>query len=539
VEYPDYISGSNGIGSEIKEEGKMKLSINIIKIHLKNYIVMENILPDSKLSLSCYELYDVDICSFQKTCLYVCSSEELVAADQIPEGVSFICCGKPKMFVAETYRHINLLMIEGVSFKKLFNTVLSVFKKYQSLEKCFDHLISRNIPLQQIIDFATTIVETPLCMIDLNHNVLAISSVMDSPEDSLWDAMKDGYGYTHYDIVSKSEPKLTDLVQYPSASVERISNISGHYIKVITLFKGNRAVAFLGMHRVGDTDKPFEEHTKQLFDYIVIKLTKRLKLFSDVKFGRGKLFEQFLLDVIRGKIQSKEEIKRYVQNLGLQRYKKCQLGLISFNESVIRTDYHIAMMDYLEIIIHESKCIMMDSYIVIIFPLNEEDYLPDALQTRLSNFLKTHKCFCILSPEFEELKKLSKIVSQVKTVLPLINKNNERNIYYYYEYAQLHCMKVLSENISLDTLRHPMIKKLINYDLKHNADYLETFKAYLRNNCNISNTSKILHMHRNSLLYRINRIEELLGSTFDNWELRRQLLFSIDYLEYEIMILKK
>ena len=515
----------------------MKLSIHIIEACLRKHIVAKNILPDSIMSLSGFEFYDADLCSFQKDILYICSATELPASYEVPEGTSFICCEKPDMLEMEAYQHINLLLIEGTSIKKLFNLILSVFKSYRDKEKKFDHLISCQAPLQKIIDFATMIVEMPLCMLDVNHNVLAISSAMDSPDDPLWDAMKNGYGYAHYDIVSQSEPKLQDLAQMPSASVERISNISGHYIKVTTLFRGNRAVAFLGIHRTGEVHKPFEEHTKQLYFYVISKLIKRLSLFSDVKLGRGKLFEQFLLDIIDGKIQSKEEMDGYFQKLELKRHQKYQLGLISFEESMVRTDYHFAMMDYLEIILPESKCVMMDSYIVAIFPLTEGHFLSDSLQAKLSGFLKTHECFCVLSPEFQSLEKLPQIVSQVKAILPFINhKNNEQNMYYYYEYQQLHCMKMISKNISLDTLTHPMIKKLIDYDQKYNTDYLETFKVYLRNNCNISETSKILHMHRNTLLYRIKRIEELLGSTFEDWELRKHLFFSIDCLEFEKLI---
>jgi hypothetical protein len=518
----------------------MKLSINIIAANLKKYIVAKNILQGSEMSFNGFELYDADLGSFRKDCLYICGMEELPAAYELPEEVNFICCGNPEQVEVNTYQHINLLITEGVSLKKLVNITLTVFKKYEEKEKYFDHLITCQVPLQKIIDFATIIVEMPLCMIDANHNVLAISSTLNSPNDRLWDAMKNGYGYAYFDIVAKSEPKLSELAQAPSASVERISNISGHYIKVTTLFKGNRAVAFLGMHRTGELDKPFEEHTRQLYQYVISKITKRLSLFSDVKLGRGKLFEQFLLDVIEGKLQSGKAMDGYSQKLGLQRFRKYQFGLISFKEGMIRTNYHFAMMDYLEIILHESKCVMIDPYIVTLLPLNDgEDFLSEALQAKLSSFLMTYKCFCVLSPDFETLDRLPKIFAQIKAILPFLKiSGNGRNIYYYYEYAQLYCLKVLSENIALETMYHPMIKKLLKHDLNSNTDYLETVKVYLRNNCNISDAANILHMHRNSLLYRIKHIEDMLDSTFENWKLRQQLLFSFACLDYDALVHK-
>ena len=86
------------------------------------------------------------------------------------------------------------------------------------------------------------------------------------------------------------------------------------------------------------------------------------------------------------------------------------------------------------------------------------------------------------------------------------------------------------DNQPVETMLHPMIRKLIAYDREYHTDYLETFKIYLNNRCNVTETAKQLHMHRNTLLHRVKRIEELLDSSFDDWQLRRMLLLSFDYL---------
>lgn len=81
-----------------------------------------------------------------------------------------------------------------------------------------------------------------------------------------------------------------------------------------------------------------------------------------------------------------------------------------------------------------------------------------------------------------------------------------------------------------ETLLHPMMRKLRAYDAQNNTDYVRSFEVYLSNRCNITDTARILHMHRNTLLHRIKRIEELLDSTFEDWKLRRVLLLSVDYM---------
>ncbi len=511
----------------------MYISADILKNSLKENIVSAAILPESEMSLNYCELYDPESCDFQKNCVYLCLTDELPPGKKLPDGVTLLCAQGEREPQAAEYAHINLLVTGGITFRQLFNRVMGVFKEYQSLDECFDGLISSDVPLQEIIDLATGIVKMPLCMLDLNHNVLAISSEMESPDDALWDAMRSGYGYAHYDVVERSEPKLKNMVQPSASSVEMISNISGHYIKVTTLFRGNRAVAFLGMHRIYEFTAPFERHTVQLYYYVINKITRHLSLFSDVKVGRGMMYEQFLIDVLDEKIKDEKEIEEYSRRLGLERHGKYQAAVISFWEGVVRTDYHFAMMDYIEIILPGSKCIMLDNMIFVIWAMTDTNYLDDALSGKLSTFLKTHDCFGLLSPVFLGLSQLSGVFKLLKDVLPFVDKRAKQgNIYHYYEYTELYCMKLFVENVPFNTIRHPMIQKLIDYDKDFNTDYLDTLKIYLRNNCNISEAAKLLHMHRNSLLYRIKRIEELLGSDLAAWEIRNQLFFSMAYMEY-------
>ena len=40
---------------------------------------------------------------------------------------------------------------------------------------------------------------------------------------------------------------------------------------------------------------------------------------------------------------------------------------------------------------------------------------------------------------------------------------------------------------------------------------LNTAEAFLQNNLNVSETSRLLYMHRNTLLYRLDKIEKATG----------------------------
>ncbi|MEK7216140.1 MAG: helix-turn-helix domain-containing protein [Chloroflexota bacterium] len=56
-----------------------------------------------------------------------------------------------------------------------------------------------------------------------------------------------------------------------------------------------------------------------------------------------------------------------------------------------------------------------------------------------------------------------------------------------------------------------VLGRLVAYDRAHNADLFRTLQVYFRCGGNAVEAAEQLFLHRNSLLYRLQRIETLLG----------------------------
>ncbi|MBC3797497.1 PucR family transcriptional regulator [Acetobacterium tundrae] len=510
----------------------MKISINMIEKYFYKHIRMKTIRADANLTIESFEVIDLTKCSFEKSNLYLMKAKEIPDAEEVPPDVNFLCYSLPADFELKKYQHINLLILEGLSEQKILNNVIAIFHQYNTLDEQLNSLIYQNFSLQKIIDLATEMVEMPLNVLDLNHNVLAISSHMDAQNDPIWESMKAGSDTSNYDMVLKGKPKMSDIIQAPGSSVEMISNISGHYIKVTMLSNKGHAVATFGMHKTNDFDKPFEKHTIQIYDYVAEKLNRNFNLFFESKTDRGLLYEEFLHDLFNRKLESQNEIEELSSKLGFNLDTRYIMGLISVRDSQMRTDYYFTMMESLERSIADSKCIAMDSFIYIIIPIADDVYLSNEGLNRLSEFMTIHNCLCLFSPVFISFEELYKINTMFKVVLTFIdNQGRHDRIYHFYEFASQYSMWLLAENMPNNMITHPMIQKIIDYDEQHHSDYLETLKCYFRNESSIVTTANLLHMHRNSLLYRINRIEKLLGVSLDDWKLKEQLLFFMICLE--------
>ncbi|WP_134704485.1 PucR family transcriptional regulator [Ammoniphilus sp. YIM 78166] len=76
----------------------------------------------------------------------------------------------------------------------------------------------------------------------------------------------------------------------------------------------------------------------------------------------------------------------------------------------------------------------------------------------------------------------------------------------------------LSSNPEIQELTLSTIGALIDYDQQRGLDLAHTLIAYIRNQGNVSQTSRALSLHRQSLLYRLRKIESLTGRSLEDPE---------------------
>ena len=69
-------------------------------------------------------------------------------------------------------------------------------------------------------------------------------------------------------------------------------------------------------------------------------------------------------------------------------------------------------------------------------------------------------------------------------------------------------------------LREDALAPLRAYDEKHESDLVATLRTYLKNNGSINKTSEEMYIHKNTILYRMNKIRELLGCGLEDGEER-------------------
>lgn len=73
---------------------------------------------------------------------------------------------------------------------------------------------------------------------------------------------------------------------------------------------------------------------------------------------------------------------------------------------------------------------------------------------------------------------------------------------------------------------------LEKYDQDHDSDYLNTLWVFLQSDCNLLKTAAQMHTHRNTVVYRIRKIKDLLNSELDSTTIKFNLMLAFYIKEY-------
>lgn len=124
-------------------------------------------------------------------------------------------------------------------------------------------------------------------------------------------------------------------------------------------------------------------------------------------------------------------------------------------------------------------------------------------------------------------------VQESKNAMIFCKKSDGRKSSYHYH--ELGILRLLVNSNSREELQDycsRIFGKLIQSDKINMTEYLLTVKTYLENNNNMTVTAKKLFIHRNTLISRINKIEELTGKKLSDADVKLEFLCAFKLLEF-------
>lgn len=174
--------------------------------------------------------------------------------------------------------------------------------------------------------------------------------------------------------------------------------------------------------------------------------------------------------------------------------------------------------------------------IILVFAdMSEEELLVTVteIKNRQKMFLqKGEKVYMGVGRLTKSIRCLYKSYNQAKAIerLQERNKISENRIFYTNLGIYRLLMGIEDHEIMQDYYEHTL-KPLVEYDAANNSDLCQTLRSYLAHDGSVKDTADELFVHRNTINYKLNKIEELLGVEMSSLAARVELMIAFDLLD--------
>ena len=153
----------------------------------------------------------------------------------------------------------------------------------------------------------------------------------------------------------------------------------------------------------------------------------------------------------------------------------------------------------------------------------------EVLEQELERLLRECVFHCTVSYPFYDVLQLSNAAEQCRLTLQ-VAVQKQGGIYHCSDHALDYIRSIIHTQID-GAVVHPALHILQKNDEENQNDLYKTLRVYLQKNCSLAHTAQALHLHRNSLLYRLNRIRTLTELNFEDERVLEYLRLSYIVLE--------
>ncbi len=470
--------------------------------------------------------------SFKPDILYIGDLETL-GMDTVVEGpANFLILGEKvkNMMLYQAGKNNILSVSKNTDFISAFNDVQEVMAVYMNWNIQLHDAFIKGKGLDTILNIGYELLGNPIQVIDTSFKLIAGTKDR-AVDDPVWEASNKN-GFAPYAMVSQL--KVERFIEKVHKSKEPI--FVHPSIHKYTLLMSNIILEdkILGHMAVLEYERPFEESDidllKQLTEIVSSELLKS-KIFRNSK---GLAFENFITDLLYGKIKDPRLIDERIKALGWE-LQDCQyiMTIKAEQENLDNTPFP-NFREMLENLVPYSKSVIYFDHLLLILNRKKDRFpLTDESLNELTTFLRNNQLKCGISRPFNNIGDIRKHYEQSLKSIDLGSNIKPADVVYIYDdYVIYHVLDTCKEKLDLISICSPVVLDLIEYDRKNKTHYALTLYTYLIQALNLTASAETLFIHHNTMRFRIEKIQKILNLELNDGNILFHLLLSFKALEY-------
>ena len=397
----------------------------------------------------------------------------------------------------------DYFVIRELSLKDVYATVQSVFDSFENWCAQLEELAQEG-NFQKMTEMGSVLLNNPLAFLDQAYRVLGISK--SSSEEDLgdeWNYMKK-YGFASVDGPFTRDAQLVNGRSFFTLSGARFY----HGVSVPVSFqneeKGNLCIIV-------------KDRILNCGDFQILDILSRAfgrMLFSgtiqkDYSFS-SSVFE----DLLCGERMDTELLKTQLELRNWGEEDVYQLYLLEFFSSSARRWQLRLVFRTICGCLKEAQAVILGSQIAVLYNCSRGklDHPGRKLRSIAEQNHMTGSC----SLSLEGIWVCPYLMSQAAYVLNHMGQEEQPRFFAPFVDCALDYV-LESQNLEECVYAvHPKIRSLYQMEEKERSVMLDTLRAYLRNDTSLVNTARELFIHRNTLVYRMAKINEYLHESLED-----------------------
>ena len=378
--------------------------------------------------------------------------------------------------------------------------------------------LARGTSLRQILDIARTeVFDNPIMVTNESFRILALSSDRDLKDDRVWREAEELGGFSEETIeIFRKDRESIKLFEerraflYATGLAEKLPRI------LMPVDMGRLTLGYLiifGLkHEITDRD----------FLYAgVLEQTLNIILYQQPSSGETRLD---LLDyTLKQLLDGNREM---IANMPVFQMKQnFQAVSVTLPKDAKKKQYIPYLQESLTRCSRFNQCFVHGNSLFLLLNYDKEEEC-SYTEKVLSDLLERFDLVAGYSYPFRDLRQLRLYYQQALDTRRYGSKYVPGSHIYRYQDIQVDILVGQLPEEILGTLLSPDYKLLTEYDTEHGLALVETAAGWYRNMLNISATAAALHIHRNTVTYRLDLIRDKLGIAIDDMKVLQSIALS-------------
>ncbi|MCQ2452759.1 MAG: helix-turn-helix domain-containing protein [Oscillospiraceae bacterium] len=405
----------------------------------------------------------------------------------------------------------DVIFVNGADVTDVLNDLIVVFDKYRRFEENLKSAALESNPYQSMLDVIHDLYRCPMLFGQKDLHIYALTGQY--PESEVypgWDTIKK---YNTIPMTVISTTKAPDMTKYPESiktvaipvSPEENKNCS-YQIRSNVYCRGE----LWGHLYIYYKKKSISPAITQIARYCADAYGALLdRIVAEDTSARFKKYT-FLADIISGNVVEPENIANLYWQMGWEKGQELKLYKLQFIAEQTNEIFFDYTYKSIEASIRNEIVFPYQNSVIIIAPAGEET--DSRMFHTIRQTMKAGDYRCGISYPFRNLMNVAEAYFQADFVAasPYLLRHDKDSFLRYDDYAFAGLISYVQQNMNYRQFVMPELLKLYELDRESGTEYYQTLFWFLVNNGHAANTAKQLYIHRNTLKYRMDRIEEIV-----------------------------